>query len=87
MQKPDPATQKRIANLSKVGKAIVKRSDDKTFETDYYLAIEALNEFQKGIEDLELDTESIDGMKALIEYLRVKINKRIDAQVHGKALE
>lgn len=78
--KPDAATAERIKNLSAVGRALFEADSDITYKTDYFLALEALNRFQSGIDLLELDDESTLGMKNLIEYLRKKINKRMKAK-------
>lgn len=82
--KPDADTADRIKNLAAVGKALFESSSDISFNTDFYLALEALNRFEAGFNKLELDDESVLGMKNLIEYLRKKINKRMKAKYDTK---
>lgn len=75
---PDKDTKERIKNLATVGRVIVESSHDNSEETDYYLAQEALNRFEQGIDELELDHESKEGMKSLVSYLRGKIERRMN---------
>lgn len=86
-QAPDPATVTRISNLAVVGKAMMQRANDNSFQTDFLLAKDALKNFEDGIKALQLDPESEHGMRDLIQYLRTKIEKRLNSNVHMTALE
>ncbi|MBE0573882.1 hypothetical protein IH575_03200, partial [Candidatus Dojkabacteria bacterium] len=52
---PDEETKKRIKNLSIVGKAIDQISNQNKEQTDLFLAKTSLQEFEAGINKLELD--------------------------------
>lgn len=84
---PDAQTVERIRNLAIVGKALTQRSSDTSFQTEFYLAKEALNKFSEGIDRLNLDEESHRGMDELVKYLQMKIDKRLDSNVHMTPLE
>lgn len=74
---PDSDTKERIKNLAQVGIALMQVANENTHQTNFYYAEEALNRFEAGLNKLELDEESRQGMKDLIEYLRVKIARRL----------
>lgn len=67
--KPDEETKKRIKNLSVVGKAISEETNDNQGPTNVFLAKTSLKEFKNGIEKLELDPESKNGIDHLIMFL------------------
>ncbi len=75
--KPDEDTRQRIKNLAVVGSALVQISNDNSGETNYFLAKTSLKTFKEGIDKLELDTQSKQGMFDLIQYLDKKIEKRL----------
>ena len=75
--KPDPETEQRIKNLAFVGSALVQISNDNAGETNYFLAKTSLKTFKEGIDKLELDPKSKQGMADLIQYLDKKIDKRL----------
>lgn len=77
MQTPDEATKSRIKNLAVVGNAVLNNSSDISEQTNFYLALQALLDFEAGINDLELDIESKKGMENLIVYLKGKIERRL----------
>lgn len=81
IQKPDDATKKRIENLAVVGNAVLSNVTDVGQQTNFFLAKEALNEFAEGIDALELDEKSMIGMKNLIKYLNIKIDRRLRERV------
>lgn len=83
---PDSATATRLSNLAIVGTALMQRANDNSFQTEFLLAKEALDKFAAGIAALDLDPESRRGMEDLIEYLNVKIEKRLNSNVHMTAL-
>lgn len=75
---PDEETKKRISNLAVVGTAISEiTGGEVSFDTDYFVAKEALNKFMAGIDRLDLDPESRTGMVNLVNYLQKKIDKRM----------
>jgi hypothetical protein len=80
-QTPDEATKERIKNLAVVGNAVLSNVTDVGQQTNFFLAKEALNEFEAGIDALELDDESMRGMKSLIKYLNIKIDRRLRERV------
>jgi hypothetical protein len=86
-RKPDADTNKRIAHLAKVGEALKKRADDNSFQTDFLIAREALDDFEAGINELDLDPQASQGMVDLIEYLRKKIQKRLQSSIDLQALK
>ena len=73
---PDDETKKRIENLAIVGKYLAEIGNENTGNTDYFLVKVALENFEKGINNLSLDPDSKEGMKRLIEYLNKKVEKR-----------
>jgi predicted DNA-binding protein len=79
MIEPDSPTKERIKNLAIVGKAMNDTYSEENLESgnDFYLAKEALNNFKEGIDKLNLDEESRQGMNELIEYLQKKIDRRL----------
>lgn len=81
MQKPDEATKSRIKNLAVVGNALLNNSSDVSEQTNFYLAMQALVDFESGINDLDLDDESRRGMQSLIVYLKAKIERRLKERV------
>lgn len=80
---PDDETKKRIRNLSIVGKAIDQISNDNKGQTDIFVAKSSLKEFEEGILKLELDPESMEGMKSLIKYLSDILDKRMKESAGG----
>lgn len=80
---PDDQTRDRIKNLAVVGTAINQLGGSEvSFDTDYFVAKEALNKFMAGIDRLELDFESHEGMVNLVKYLQKKIDKRMQNSNH-----
>lgn len=77
MQKPDFDTIERIKNLAAVGRIISETSNEVSFDTDYFLAKDALQKFKVGIDNLDLDIESRDGMDKLINFLQKIIDQRL----------
>lgn len=80
---PDEETKERIKNLALVGKAIMTLSSETGYETDFYVAKEALNKFKDGLLRLQLDSEDQKGMLDLITYLQKKIDRRMHASESG----
>lgn len=80
-QSPDEATKDRIKNLAVVGNAVLNNSSDISEQTNFFLAKQALLDFEKGIHDLDLDAESMRGMESLIKYLKKKIDRRLHERV------
>lgn len=78
---PDEETKDRIKNLAVVGNAVLSNVTDVGQQTNFFLAKQALNEFEAGIDRLELDDESMQGMKSLIKYLNIKIDRRLKERV------
>lgn len=78
--KPDEETRNRIKNLSLVGKAISEETNDNQGPTNLYLAKTSLSEFANGISKLELDPESLEGIKYLIKYLDKAIDLKMNTQ-------
>ena len=75
---PDDQTRDRIKNLAVVGTAINQLGGSEvSYDTDYFVAKEALNRFMEGIDRLDLDYESHEGMVNLVKYLQKKIDKRM----------
>lgn len=79
MVQPDAETRERIKNLAIVGKALNDTYSEENLESgaDFFMALESLNRFREGIEKLDLDEKSKEGMMDLIEYLRKKIERRM----------
>lgn len=75
---PDEPTKDRIKNLAEVGIALMQATNDDSYQTNFYAAKESLKRFEKGIDALNLDPESLDGMKNLIKYLDKKIDRRLE---------
>jgi predicted DNA-binding protein len=78
---PDPETLERLKNLAYVGNAIYSTVSETSFDTDFYLAIEALNKFKEGINKLILEDEIKRGIDNLIVYLQKKIDRRMTSKV------
>lgn len=74
---PDEETKARIKNLSIVGKAISEITNENQGQTNIFLAKSALKQFEEGITKLNLDPESMEGMKSLIKYLDNMLNKQM----------
>lgn len=73
----DEETKKRIKNLSIVGKAISEITNENMGQTNVFLAKTALKEFEEGILKLELDPESLEGMRNLVRYLNSILDKQM----------
>ncbi|MCA9387201.1 hypothetical protein KC669_04170 [Candidatus Dojkabacteria bacterium] len=85
---PDSETVQRIKNLAIVGKAITQiGSGDSSYNTSFFAAKESLLTFKDGIDRLQLDPESKEGIYQLIQYLNNKIDKRMkQAEIGGDAV-
>ncbi len=70
-------TKKRIQLLAQVGHALFEINNEQQEDNVYYLALSSLDEFRKEIEKLELDLDSLEGIKKLADYLETKLKKRI----------
>ncbi len=81
---PDQETIQRIKNLAIVGKALFETESEVSFNTNFFLAKEALNKFKEGIDKLNLNEESKAGMESLVKYLHKKIDKRIEKTTNEK---
>ena len=79
MYEPDEQTKERLKNLSAVGKALNDTFSEENLDTgdDFYLAIEYLDKFQKGLDELILEETVRKGMNDLVVYLKKKIQKRM----------
>lgn len=79
MHQPDPQTADRLKYLSSVGKALNDTYSEENLDigSDFYVALDNLNKFREGIDQLELDEQTKSGMYDLIEYLRKKIERRM----------
>lgn len=76
--KPDSATARRIKSLGAVGLALNQISNSEEAQAISFSALTALKDFRDGIEQLDLEPQSSEGMKNLIEYLEKKLKKRIE---------
>lgn len=78
LQQPDDDTKERIKNLAIVGTTIAQgfSAENQDVGDNFMLAREALLRFQEGIDKLELDPPSKQGMLDLINYLQRKLDKR-----------
>ena len=74
---PSPETLERIKNLAYVGTALFGTTSDISADTNFFLAKESLHRFEEGIDMLELDEETLKGIKDLIRYLNQKIDRRM----------
>lgn len=74
---PEEETLKRIEALGVVGKALSSTSDEISYQTVFFDALIALNEFEERIQNLDLPEESRNGIQKLVEYLKKKINRRL----------
>ena len=74
---PDEETKKRIKNLSIVGKALSEETNENQGATNVFLAKTSLNEFEAGINKLELDPESADGMRHFVRLLNTLLDKKM----------
>ncbi len=79
--KPSAETYERIKNLAYVGNAVFGNGSDVSGQTNFYLAKEALLKFEEGIDLLELDDETLQGIKELIRYLNIKIDRRLEERI------
>ena len=77
MATPDKETEERIRNLAFVGTALYRETSSIGHQTPQYVALEALEKFHKGIDRLDLDEESRQGMHVLIERLREEIKEKL----------
>lgn len=73
----EDTTKKRIKLLAQVGHALFEINNEQQEDNVYYLALSSLDEFRKEIERLELDIDSLEGIKKLADYLETKLKKRI----------
>lgn len=73
----EDTTKKRIKLLAQVGHALFEINNEQQEDNVYYLALSSLDEFRKEIEKLELDLDSLEGIKKLSDYLETKLKKRI----------
>ena len=78
---PDDLTKERFSNLAVVGKALMQTDNSNSFQTDFYIAKQALNRFVELYNRLQLDPETKAGMDHLISYLQVKIDRRLAASL------
>jgi len=78
---PDELTRERFKNLAVVGNALMQTADENRYQTDYYIAKQALDKFVELYKLLDLDPESRTGMDGLIDYLRKKIDRRLNASL------
>jgi predicted DNA-binding protein len=80
MSEPDPETAERLHNLAAVGKALnnTYSADNMDMGDDFYMALDSLNKFKEGLDKLSLDVPTREGMNGLVEYLRKKIQRRLD---------
>jgi len=79
---PDADTAERIKNLAIVAKALNERFSEHNEETgeDFFLAKEGLLKFKAGIDKLNLDPSSKEGMYALIDMLQKMIDDRLNTK-------
>lgn len=77
---PDQETINRILNLGYVGNALFSSESETSFDTDHFIAKEALNKFKAGIEKLELDPLARNGINNLIAYLDKKLEEHLKKQ-------
>lgn len=78
----DSSTIERFRLLADVGRVLSKRSDDKKYETDYFLAKESLKQFKMTVDRMPLEPVSMQGIQDLIHYLDAKIDKRLSSYVN-----
>lgn len=77
---PDQDTINRILNLGYVGTALFSSESETSFDTDHFIAKEALNKFKEGIEKLDLDPKAKNGINNLIAYLDEKLEEHLKRQ-------
>lgn len=79
MQEVDPQTNERLVNLAAVGKALNDTYSENNLDvgTDFYMAFNCLNKFKEGIDELNLDGPTREGLDDLVTYLKKKITKRM----------
>ncbi len=79
MIQPDEPTVERIKHLAIVGKCIKQAYSEGNQDTggDLLVAKDSLLKFKTGIEALELDIPSKQGMLDLIDYLDKKLDRRL----------
>jgi hypothetical protein len=78
---PDEQTKERFKYLAVVGKMLMQTANENRYQTDYYIAKQALDKFIELYRLLDLDPESKEGMEQLIDYLRKKIDRRLNASI------
>lgn len=71
----DSDTIVRIKYLAYVGTALYSAISSVSFDTNFFLAKEALVKFKVEIEKLKLDSESYEGMDKLIMFLGKELDK------------
>jgi len=79
MIEPDALTKDRLQNLSAVGKALNDTYSEENLDsgTDFITALDSLNRFKEGLDQLVLEEPVRHGMNDLVEYLRKKIERRM----------
>lgn len=80
MLEPDDPTKNRLNYLSTVGKALNDTYSEENLDlgTDFITALDSLNKFKEGLDQLVLDEQVKAGMDDLVEYLRKKIQRRLE---------
>ncbi len=78
---PDELTKERFRNLAVVGKALMQTESEDRYQTDYYIAKQALEKFVDLYNRLQLSEQDRAGMDQLIAYLQKKIDRRLNASL------
>jgi hypothetical protein len=80
MIEPDDPTKNRLHHLAAVGKALNDTYSEENLDvgSDFYTALDSLNRFKEGLDQLVLDEQTKAGMNDLVEYLRKKIQRRME---------
>ena len=78
MLEPDITIKEIFNDLASVGKAFNDTYSEDNLETGdgFYQALESLNKFKKGCDNLVLDEATKKGLDDLIDYLHKKIERR-----------
>ncbi|HEX9804789.1 MAG TPA: hypothetical protein VGA67_03840 [Candidatus Dojkabacteria bacterium] len=78
LEDPSEETKRRIGFLADVGLALYETANETSYETNIFLAKDALLKFKAGIDKLELDPKTRKGINVLIEKLQKEIDERLN---------
>lgn len=83
--KPDEQTAKRIKNLALVGAALAAGVTESTYDSNIFNAKGALEVFKAGIDKLDIDTQSRQGIADLVNLLNRELEK-VNQQVKQEGI-